>query len=133
LGISVTIVKAGGLSGDIQHLIVVPQAGSTAQNTTAKVAAKTYGAILSGGAASVSYVSGAVSGDLIVEINAASLGAFSLDASGAPKNAGEALQLALQTYPALADQSFSAFPVTQGYAWVAQGKVPGFDSNTKQL
>src|SRR6185369_2535998 len=132
LGISVTIVKAGGLTGDIQHLIIMPNAGATAQNATAQVAAKTYGAILSKGAASVSYGSGAVSGDLNVELNAASLGAFSLDASAGPTNASEALQVALQTYPALAGQTFIAFPVTQGYAWVAQGKVPGFDRTTKQ-
>ncbi len=96
------------------------------------MAAKTYGAIVSGGAASLSYGSGTVSGNLNVELNAASLGAFSLDASGASQNAAAALQLALQTYPALASQSFTAFPTTQGYSWVAQGKVPGYDPTTKQ-
>jgi hypothetical protein len=132
LGISVTIVKAGGLTGDIQHLIVLPQGGSTAQAATAKVAAQTYGAIINGGAASVSYGSGALSGDLNVDINSASLGAFTLDASAGPQSAAEALQVALQTFPALAGQSYTSFPVTQGYAWFAQGNVQGYNKNTKQ-
>jgi len=132
LGIHVTIVKAGGLTGDIQHLIVLPDAGSSAQAASAQVAAQTYGAIINGGAASVSYGSGTLSGDLNVDINSASLGAFTLDASAGPKNASEALQVALKTFPALAGQNYTPFPVTQGYAFFGQGKVQGYDKNTKQ-
>ena len=132
LGIPVTIVKAGGLTGDIQHLIVLPQGGSKAQSAAAQVAAQTYGAIINGGAASVSYGSGALSGNLNVDINSASLGAFTLDANAGPQNASEALRVALQTYPALAGQSYTPFPVTQGYAFFGQGKVQGYDQTTKK-
>src|SRR5258708_38038129 len=79
LGIPVTILQAGGLTGEIQHLIQLPAAGSAAQAATANVAAKTYGAILSNGAASGSYGSGSGSGDLTGGLNAASLGAVSVD------------------------------------------------------
>ena len=132
LGISVTIIQAGGLTGEIQRLIKLPSAGDAAQAATAKVAARSYGAILNNGAASVSYGSGSVSGDLTVEINAASLGAFSLDGGASPKNQADALALAQQTFPALAGQSFTPYPATQGYAWIAIGQAPGYDRATKK-
>jgi hypothetical protein len=132
LGVPVTILQAGGLTGEIQHLIKLPAAGDAAQSATAKVAAKTYGAVLSNGAASVSYGSGSVSGDLTVDINAASLGAFSVDGGASPRNQADALALALKTFPALAGQSFTPYPTSQGYAWIAVGQVPGYDAKTKQ-
>jgi hypothetical protein len=132
LGLSVTIVKAGGLTGEIQHLINLPAAGNAAQAETAKVAAKSYGAVLSNGAASVSYGSGSVSGDLTVDINAASLGAISVDGGASPRSQAEALALALKVFPALAGQNFIPYPTTQGYSWVAAGQVPGYDAASKQ-
>ena len=132
LGISVSIIKAGGLTDEIQHLIQLPSAGSNAQAATAKVAARSYGAILSNGAASVSYGSGNVSGDLSVDINAASLGAFSVDGGASPRNQAEALALALKTFPALAGQNYIPYPTTQGYSWIGGGQVSGFDSSTKK-
>ena len=132
LGISVSIITAGGLSDDIQHLIQLPSAGASAQAAAARVAAKSYGAILSNGAASVSYGSGNVSGDLTVDINAASLGAFSVDGGASPTNQADALALALKTYPALAGQSFISYPATQGFSWIAVGQVPGYNGTTQK-
>ncbi|MEP7358840.1 MAG: hypothetical protein ABI847_16445, partial [Anaerolineales bacterium] len=44
----------------------------------------------------------------------------------------EALALALQTFPALADDDFSVYPVQLGYAWQVVGQTPGFDPQTLQ-
>jgi hypothetical protein len=133
LGISVNIVQAGGLTADIQNLIQLPQAGATAQKSGASVAVKTYGTILNGGASSLSYGSGSISGDLRVDLNSSSLGAFSFDAGASPNSAAEALALALKTYPGLANRSFTLFPLPlQGFEWTAAGQVPGYDKKTKQ-
>jgi len=132
LGIAVTVLRAGGLDTDIEHQIKLPQDGDQAQNATAGLAVQTYAALLQGGAASVSYGSGTVSGDLTVDINSSSLGAFSLDGGAVPGSQAAALALALQTFPALADRDFSVHPVQLGYAWQFIGQAPGFDPQTLQ-
>ena len=133
LGISVKIVQAGGLTADIQNLIQLPQPGDAAQKSGARAAVKTYGAILNGGASSLSYGSGTISGDLNVDINSSSLGAFSFDAGSMPSGAAEALALALKTYPSLANRGFTLVPLPQqGFAWTAVGQVPGYNRDTKQ-
>ena len=73
-----------------------------------------------------------MAGDLTVDINSSSLGAFSFDNGAAPDNAEAALALALQTFPALADRDFSPYPVQLGFAWKFVGQVPGFDPQTLQ-
>ncbi len=130
LGISVTVLRAGGLDTDIARQIKLPQDGDQAQNATAGLAVQTYAALLQGGAASVSYGSGTVAGDLTVDINASSLGAFSLDGAATPSQRADALALALQAFPALADRDFGEYPVQLGYAWQFIGQVPGFDPKT---
>jgi hypothetical protein len=132
LGISVNIIKAGGLTADIQRMLKLPQAGDAAQDAATKAAVETYAALLDRGAASVSYGSGTVAGDLTIDINSSSVGAFSFDAGTVPGSRAEALELAKQTFPGIADRSFTAFPVQQGYAWLAQGNVPGYDRATGQ-
>jgi len=132
LGLEVKIIKAGGLTADIQRMIKLPEAGDAAQGAGSKAAVETYGALLNGGAASVSYGSGTIAGDLTIDINSSSLGAFSFDSGTVPRTRADALALAKQTFPGVADRSFIAFPVTQGYAWVAEGQVPGFDAATGQ-
>jgi len=133
LGISVTIIKAGGLTADIQNLLQLPHAGDAAKNSSASAAVKTYGAILNGGASSLSYGSGSISGDLTVDINSSSLGAFSFDSGVSPNSAAEALTLALKSYPGLAGRSFSPFPLPQqGFFWAAEGQVPGYEGATKK-
>ena len=132
LGLEVKIIKAGGLTADIQRMIKLPEAGDAAQGAGTKAAVETYGAILNGGAASVSYGSGTVAGDLTIDINSSSIGAFSFDSGRVPRTRADALALAEKTFPGVADRSFIAFPVTQGYAWVAEGNVPGFDAATGQ-
>jgi hypothetical protein len=133
LGISVTIVRAGGLTNDIDRQINLSSEGDSAQADTAQVAVQTYAALLQGGAGSVSYGSGTVAGDVTVDINSASLGAFSFESgSPVPESEAEALTLVLQTFPGLSNRTFTATSSAQGFAWVAEGQVPGFDVQTKQ-
>jgi hypothetical protein len=130
LDVNVTIIKAGGLSGDIQRLLQLPQSGQSAQKSAADLALKSYGAIVNGGAASVSFGSGTLSGDLNVDLNAASLGAFTLDGGFMPATEAKSQALALEKYPGLAGRTFTSFPIGNGFAWSAQGEAPGFDADT---
>lgn len=133
LGIAITIVHAGGLTNDIDRQINLSPEGDTAQSGTAQVAVQTYAALLQGGAGSVSYGSGTVAGDVTVDINSASLGAFSFESgSPVPVSEAEALTLVLQTFPGLSNRTFTATSASQGFAWVAEGQVPGFDLQTLQ-
>lgn len=133
LGISVAIVRAGGLTTDVNRQINLSQTGDTAQEGTAQVAVETYAALLQGGAGSVSYGSGTVAGDVTVDINSASLGAFSFESGNAvPASEAEALTLVLQTFPGLSNRTFTAISTPKGFAWVAEGQVPGFDIQTLQ-
>lgn len=133
LGLSITIVRAGGLTTDIDRQINLSQEGDTAQSSTAQVAVQTYAALLQGGAGSVSYGSGTVIGDVTVDINSASLGAFSFESgSPIPTSEVEALTVVLQTFPGLSNRVFTATSASQGFAWVAEGQVPGFDIQTLQ-
>ena len=131
LGIEVEIIRAGGLTADIERQVQLPEDGEAAQESTANVAVQSYGAVLADGAASVSYGSGTIAGDISVDINASSLGAFSFQMA-VPNNQADALTLALQTFPALAGRTFTPFPVNRGWAWIALGNVPGMDAQTLQ-
>jgi hypothetical protein len=130
LGLSVTVLRAGGMEADLTKQIKLPIDGNEAQAAIAEVALESYAALLNGGAASVSYGSGQVAGDLTVDINASSLGAFSLDIASQPTSRAEALALARQTFPGLAERDFGPYPAQVGYAWQFIGPVPGFDPKT---
>jgi hypothetical protein len=132
LGLSVTVQKAGGLTPDIAPQIHLPPDGASAQNAVSKVAVHTYAALLTGGAGSVSYGTGVVSGDLNVDLNGSSLGAFSFDIGALPTTEVEARALALEVFPGLRLRSFTAEVAPKGYAWKAQGQVAGFEPKTKQ-
>jgi hypothetical protein len=131
LGIEVEIVRAGGLTTELEHAVQLPDDGQNAQASGAQLAVQSYGAVLKGGAASVSYGSGAIAGDLNVDLNASSLGAYSFELA-VPNNRADALVVALATFPALAGRDFIPFPVQRGYAWLALGNVPGMDVQTLQ-
>ena len=128
LGVLVGIVHAGGLTTEIQNLLKLPQAGDAAQ-----AAVESYAAILDGGVGSVSYGSGSITGNLTVDINSSSVGAFTFDnATAAPRAEAEALALALQTFPNLSSRAFTSYAAPQGFAWTAQGQVPGYDKASGQ-
>jgi hypothetical protein len=133
LGISVTIKKAGGFSSTfIRDQVQIPK-GSTAQSATVKLALKNYGAVLSNGAATLSYGSGTVSGDITVDVQASSLGVYSLVvASAGTLDANSALTLAKATFPGLEDLTYTAYTTTKGFAWYAKGSVTVIDPKTRK-
>ena len=130
LGRDVTVVRAGGLTTEIEKLLNLPDEGDSARQSVADIAARSYAALLDGGAASVSYGTGALSGDLSVDINSSSLGAFVFSGGALPTNGDEQLALALAAFPGLADRTYTPKLVVNGLAWTSQGLVPGFDSKT---
>lgn len=133
LGITVNIVRAGGLTNDIDRQINLSPDGEAAQSGTSQLALQTYAAFLQGGAASVSYGSGVVAGEITIDINSSSLGAFSFElGQKVPENEAEALTLVLGTFPALSNRQFASQEAVQGYAWLAEGQVAGFDVQTRQ-
>ncbi|MBI3240897.1 MAG: hypothetical protein HYZ49_01195 [Chloroflexi bacterium] len=134
LGINVTVKKAGGLTGDVNKLLTQTTSGGAAQSATAKLAVKSYGAVLSNGAASLSYGSGTISGDVNVDVQGSSLGVYSLAVSNTGTlNADSALTLAKNTFPGIADRKYTAYTVTKGYAWYFKGTASGLDPKTKKV
>lgn len=129
LGTSVTVLKAGGVTGSFA------QTGESAeaQSYAADLALKTYYGTLRTGAASLSYGSGTVTGDVTLDVQGASLGVYALTLTGADPNADAALALALQTYPYLDSFSYTPYTVTGGFAWYAVGYTNGIDLKTKQV
>lgn len=134
LDLSVSVTKAGGLTGTVNRALSQTTAGGAAQSATVKLAVKTYGAVLRNGAASLSYGVGTLSGDVTVDVQGSSLGVYSLvvPASGA-LTAESALKLAEATFPALAGRAYTAYAVNKGYAWYAQGSTGGLDPKTGKV
>jgi hypothetical protein len=133
LGFPIEVTYAGGLTTEVDQHLALPQAGEAAQLQASQLAVRTYAALWPGGAGSVSYGSGTVAGDVTLDINSASLGAFSVErAAPVPATETEALAGVLQTFPGLATRTFNPAPAEHGYAWVAEGQVPGFDLQTLQ-
>ncbi len=134
LGIGVTVIKAGGLTGDITRSLSQTSQSTSAQNAVAALAVKTYGAILSNGAASLSYGSGTISGDVNVDVQGASLGVYSLVVSSTGTlNAGSALALAKATFPGVSGLSYTPYTVSKGFAWYAKGTASGLDPKTRKV
>lgn len=133
LGATFTIVRAGGASSEIERLLQASPSGTAAQSSVAQVAMQTYLAVLAGGVGSVSYGNGEVAGDLNMDINASSLGVFSLEARQPMYvTEEEALAAVWHTFPALSDRAYTRQATTKGYAWLAEGQAQGFDIKTRQ-
>ncbi|MBM4425475.1 MAG: hypothetical protein FJ030_19215 [Chloroflexi bacterium] len=108
LGISVTVKKAGGLTGDVTKSLTQTPSGSQAQLSAVNLAVTSYGALLSNGAASLSYGSGTVTGDVTVDVQGSSLGVYSLMASySGTLDANSALTLAKNTFPGVSGFSYT--------------------------
>lgn len=134
LGLSVKVTQAGGLTGTINRTLTQTTAGSSAQSLSAKGAAKTYGAILSNGAASLSYGTGTVTGDVTVDVQGSSLGIYSLKVTNTGTlDAAQALQLAQATFPGVGGLEYTVYTVTKGFAWYAKGTSSGVDLKTKKV
>lgn len=133
LQISVSVTKAGGLTGTVNRALTQTTAGSSAQSLTAKLAVKTYGALLKGGAASLSYGTGTLTGDVTVDVQGSSLGLYTLVLKPAgPLDSAAALQLAQDTFPGLAGLDYQVYRVNKGFAWSAKSTVTGLDLKTRK-
>lgn len=132
LGINVTVKTAGGLSGSVTQALSQTSASTQAQLTAADLAVNTYGAILSNGAASLSYGTGTLSGDVTIDVQGSSLGVYSLVVKGSAVSADAALTLAKQTFPGVANYQYQPYTTTTGYAWYASGYANAIDPATKQ-
>jgi len=133
LGITVTIKKAGGFSSTfVRDQVQIPK-GSSAQSATVKLALKNYGAVLTNGAATLSYGSGVISGDVSIDVQASSLGVYSLVVSSpSALNADSALALAKATFPGLENLVYTTYATTKGYAWYAKGSVTVINPKTQK-
>jgi hypothetical protein len=134
LGIDITVKKAGGYTGDVTKALSQTPKGNSAQTAIAKLAVTTYGAVLSNGAASLSYGDGTVTGDITVDVQGSSLGVYSLLVGNTGTlSATSALDLAKKTFPYLADFTYSPQTVTKGFAWYAKASVRGYNTTTKKF
>ena len=133
LGISVQVTQARGVSGPLTVAPTLSTAGSQSMQAAVHLAMAAYAGRLSGGVGVVAYGSGQVSGDLTADIEAASLGAFSLQSSaGYPDDAAAALDLVKRTFPALARLNLAAQTTTDGYAFYVTDQTTTVNPRTQQ-
>lgn len=133
LGIDVSILKSGGMTGEVAQALSLSPSGMETQAQVQNAAYATYGALLSNGAASVSYGSGTVSGDIQVDIQAASLGIFSLHSGSGAGSESEALGLVKTAFPGIADRAYTPVSTPKGFAWTYEGQTQGIDLKSGQL
>ncbi len=133
LGITVTVKKASGVTGEVTRALTQTPSGSNAQSSVLKLAGVSYGATLSSGAATLSYGAGTISGNVTVDVQGAALGVYSLVVSNTGTlDANSALALAKKTFPAISNFSYKPYTVSKGYAWYATGAVTTVDPTTKK-
>jgi hypothetical protein len=134
LGTSVNVTKAGGLTADVTKSLTQTQQSADAQASALKLATKSYGGILSNGAAALSYGTGTVSGDINIDVQGASLGVYSLVVqTNTALDAANALSLAQRTFPNLAGMTYATYTVSKGYAWYATSYVSAIDPATHKV
>jgi hypothetical protein len=134
LGISVEVIAAGGLTGEITRTLNQTDESTSAQIFVSTVAGNTYAGVLRNGAASVSYGAGTLTGEIQIDVQGASLGVYSLIVTGTVADADAALALAQQTFPALANYSYVSYATSTGYAWYAYStSVPSIDPATRTV
>ncbi|MEK7787554.1 MAG: hypothetical protein AAB658_19290, partial [Chloroflexota bacterium] len=133
LGISVNPIYAGGLNAEVQRAVdTSAQTGSTTPSMV-EVAVVSYGAVFADGGATLSYGDGAITGDIQVDINTSSLGAYTLVVAGPmPASEAEALNFVLANFPGLGGRAYTARSAQQGYAWQFTGQTQGYNRDTKQ-
>jgi hypothetical protein len=134
LGTSVTVVRAGGATGNVN----VPSVQQAQVNAGVSVAGQSSVGVITlkdaPGVAQVAVGSGTISGDLSADISGASLGAYSVTSkSTSPTSASAALQLIRSTYPSLANINLAQKSATQtAYVFAATITHQGVDWQTKK-
>lgn len=116
LGLDLPELAAGGTSGQID----LPIRTQEGVDVAIDLAGSTYFGLWRGGAASLSFGDGQVSGDWIADVQDGTLGVFVVRSDlPLPADADAALQLALETYPNLQAYSFYENPSEIGYSFTA--------------
>jgi hypothetical protein len=134
LGTAVTVTKASGETAAVTANLAQTDNSAAAQSAVIKLATTSYGGILSSGAATLSYGTGTLSGDINLDVQSASLGVYSLVVTTKAKpTADEALALAKATFPYLAGFDYAVYPVSSGYAWYAAEATSAIDPETGQV
>jgi hypothetical protein len=84
------------------------------------LAGTTYFGVWSGGIASLSFGDSDISGDFKADVRDGALGVFAVTAySALPEDSATALNMILETYPALASYQWIETPSEQGYSFTA--------------
>lgn len=130
LGINVVVESARGGASDVIRGIPIAE---QAQQAVARLAVKSYYGTLTDGTASLSYGVGTLSGDIVVDVQGASLGIYTLTVPGTASDANAALQVALNTYPLLTAFTYTPSAVFTGYAWFASGTATAYDPQTRTV
>ncbi len=134
LGTSVTVTKASGVSAAVTANLAQTDTSAAAQSAVLKLATTSYGGILYSGAATLSYGTGTLSGDINLDVQSASLGVYSLVlTTRARLTAADALALARATFPYLAGFDYAVYPVSSGFAWYAAEAASAIDPQTRQV
>ncbi len=134
LGTTVSVTKAGGLTADITKSLTQTQESADAQTSAIKLATESYGGLLANGVAALSYGTGAVSGDINIDVQGTSLGVYSLAlTTSTPLDALGALSLAQKTFPNLAGFAYTTYPVSKGYAWYTTSSVSAIDPKSHKV
>jgi len=114
LGLKITRLLAGGASGELNLPVTLQNDVEIALD----LAGTTYFGVWSGGIASLSFGDSDVSGDFKADVRDGALGVFAVTAySALPEDSGMALNLILETYPALAGYQWIETTAEQGYAF----------------
>jgi len=131
LGIVVTVKSAGGQA----VTITLPSEAQDSVDAAATLAGITYFGILEDALASVSLGDGEISGDMIADIESASLGVFVLTQQGAlPASEADALSRIKSTFPGIANLDYVARPQQgQGYSFQAMTTTQGLDPSSGKV
>jgi hypothetical protein len=114
LGLEIPRLLAGGASGEINLPVNLQNDVEVALD----LAGTTYFGVWSGGIASLSFGDSNVSGDFEADVRDGALGVFAITAySALPEDSDTALNMILETYPALVNYQWIETPSEQGYTF----------------
>lgn len=116
LGLEIPKLLAGGASGELNLPVNMQDDVEVALD----LAGTTYFGVWSGGIASLSFGDSDISGDFKADVRDGALGVFAITAySALPEDSATALNMILETYPALSGYQWIETPSEQGYSFTA--------------
>ncbi len=131
LGLNVSVARSGGVTAVDLGL---PASTASTYQTAFGNAVESYGGVLANGTAAIGFGAGANSGDLIVDTNINSIGAFTIDVAGTtPGDAAAAVDLIRATFPALSGSTFTTRTSDNGFSFFSSSTENVMDPKTMQL